>query len=381
MLVLANDCCAVAKGSWKVFPRLFLQFARHGRALTEVCMSTLEYASVDKQIEKLKEQNLIIPNENSAKKLLTIYGYSNVIKSYRDPYVIAVDNQKVFRSDITFDQIFSLYNLDKNLRIAVMASMLDLEEYMKEATADVIAQSFGTNQDQYLQFRNYQNKRKYKYRFTLTGILETLRNTLETDKEPIHHYQAKYGIVPPWILFKSVYFSTIVNFIDQLKASEQIMLVNKIYPHDFFLTEDEQVKLLMDTLFIALEYRNIAAHGGRIYNYQCNRDLHFAGSESLEKGFSLLIRLLKLMDYQAPFKYLNKVLNRELTRHCTAFPQDLTYLGQILNVNITSHQVVWISDSSNKYHANQHCSGLKNAKQIDLKQAQELGFVQCKRCC
>ncbi|HIT63556.1 MAG TPA: Abi family protein, partial [Candidatus Ventrimonas merdavium] len=39
-------------------------------------MSTLEYASVDKQIEKLKEQNLIIPNENSAKKLLTIYGYS-----------------------------------------------------------------------------------------------------------------------------------------------------------------------------------------------------------------------------------------------------------------------------------------------------------------
>ena len=154
-----------------------------------------------------------------------------------------------------------------------------------------------------------------------------------------------------------------------------------VYPHDFFLTEDEQVKLLMDTLFIALEYRNIAAHGGRIYNYQCNRDLHFAGSESLEKGFSLLIRLLKLMDYQAPFKYLNKVLNRELTRHCTAFPQDLTYLGQILNVNITSHQVVWISDSSNKYHANQHCSGLKNAKQIDLKQAQELGFVQCKRCC
>ena len=87
------------------------------------------------------------------------------------------------------------------------------------------------------------------------------------------------------------------------------------------------------------------------------------------------------MDYQAAFKYLNKVLNRELTRHCTAFPQYLTYLGQILNVNITSHQVVWISDSSNKYHANQHCSGLKNAKQIDLKQAQELGFVQCKRCC
>lgn len=344
-------------------------------------MSTLEYASVDKQIEKLIDRNLIIPNENSAKKLLTTYGYSNVIKSYRDPYVITTDDKKVFRSNITFDQVFSLYTLDKNLRIAVMAAMLDLEEYVKETAADVIAQSFGTDQNQYLQFRNYQNKRKYKYRFTLAGILEKFRDTLETDKEPIHHYQTKYGIVPPWILFKSVYFSTIINFIDQLKAPEQIMMIKKLYSRNLSLSEEEQVKLMMDTLFIAHEYRNTAAHGGRIYNYQCNRDLHFAGNENLSKGFSLLIRLLKLMDYQAPFNYLNKVLSRELTRHCNAFPQDLTYLSQILNVNITSHQIVWVSNSSNKYHANRYCSGLKNAKQMDLKKAQELGLIQCKKCC
>ena len=200
------------KESWTVFQGSF--------CINGGFMSTLEYASTDKQIEKLKKRNLIIRNENSAQRVLTVYGYSNVIKSYRVPYVITKDNQKFFRSDVTFEQVFSLYTLDKNLRIAVMASMLDLEEYIKETAADVIAQSFGTNQDQYLQFRNYQNKRKSKYRFTLTGILEKLRDTLETDKEPIYHYQTKYGIVPPWILFKSVYFSTIVNFIDQLKAPQ-----------------------------------------------------------------------------------------------------------------------------------------------------------------
>lgn len=345
-------------------------------------MSTLEYASVDKQIEKLKNQNLIIPNDDSKriKKILETYGYSNIIKSYRDPYVITSGDKKIFRSDITFDQIFSLYTLDKNLRIAAMASMLDLEEYIKEAAADVIAQSFGTHQDNYLQFRNYQNKRKYKYRFTLKGILEKLKDTLETDKEPIHHYMSKYGVVPPWILFKSIYFSTIINFIDQLKATEQVMMIKKIYRDSLPLSEDEQVKLMMDTLFISLEYRNIAAHGGRIYNYKCNRDLHFSGGEKLSTGFSLLLHLLSFLDYKAPFNYLSNVLNRELNRHCTDYPQDLTYLGQILNVNIISHQIVWVSDKSTKYHSNRYCSGLKDARQMDLERAQKMGFIKCKKC-
>ena len=360
------------KESWTVFQGSF--------CINGGFMSTLEYASTDKQIEKLKKRNLIIRNENSAQRVLTVYGYSNVIKSYRDPYVITKDNQKFFRSDVTFEQVFSLYTLDKNLRIAVMASMLDLEEYIKETAADVIAQSFGTNQDQYLQFRNYQNKRKSKYRFTLTGILEKLRDTLETDKEPIYHYQTKYGIVPPWILFKSVYFSTIVNFIDQLKAPQKNMMIKKLYPSSLSLSDTDKVKLMMDTLFIALEYRNTAAHGGRIYNYQCNRELNFPGNEQFTKGFSLLLHLLNLINYQAPFQYLNRVLDRELNRHCSAFPQDITYLAKILDINITSHQIVWTSATSNKYHANQHCSGLKNAKQLDLEKARQLGFTPCKKC-
>lgn len=54
----------------------------------------------------------------------------------------------------------SLYLLDKNLRNAVIASMLDLEEHIKEAAADVVAKSFGTHPDKYLNYRNYANKRK-----------------------------------------------------------------------------------------------------------------------------------------------------------------------------------------------------------------------------
>ena len=43
------------------------------------------YSSVEEQIEKLKQQNLIIEDEDFAKKYLEIFGYFNLIKGYRSP--------------------------------------------------------------------------------------------------------------------------------------------------------------------------------------------------------------------------------------------------------------------------------------------------------
>lgn len=344
-------------------------------------MTTIQYAEIDQQIEKLKSRNLTFKNIGYAKKYLELFGYSNLIKSYRDPYVIKENGKKIFRDGVSFEQVCSLYIFDKNLRIAVMAAMLDLEEYIKEVTANVVAQSFGTHQNQYLEYRNYQNKRKTKYRFSLSGILDTLKNTLDTDKEPIHHYMEKYGTVPPWILFKSVYFSTIVNYIDQLKTRERRKIVQRIYKLDN-ISEDDQLQIMMDTLFIALEYRNMAAHGGRIYNYQCKRELSDAGKSITSlNGFCLLLRLLDLMDYRAPYRYLDSTLTRELNRHCKLFPQDTIYLEQILNLKITLHDIVWITDKSKIYHTLQHCSGMKKAQEIDLEKAKGLEYVKCRKCC
>lgn len=64
------------------------------------------YTTVNEQIEKLKSQNLIINNEEEARSLLQIFGYSNLIKSYRDPYIIKKDGRKFYRSGVTFERIF-----------------------------------------------------------------------------------------------------------------------------------------------------------------------------------------------------------------------------------------------------------------------------------
>ena len=301
-------------------------------------------------------------------------------------YIIKTNGRITYRSSVSFEQIFSLYMLDKNLRNAVMASMQDLEEHIKELSADVIANTFGIHQEEYLQFRNYQNKKKRKPRFSLANILDTMRKALNTDKEPIHHYAVKYGAVPPWILFKSIYFSTIINFIDLFKQTEKENLIRRLYDiENFDLPISSLNMLMMDTLFVCLDYRNMAAHGGRIYNYNSNSRLRMEeifGNTSTTYiiGFGKLLFLLSLFRYQNPYERLNSVLKDEINRHCSAFPQDVTYLGQILNLDIHETEVVYVSNNSQKYHKNPHCSGIVDSVEIPLEEAKSMEYEPCKRC-
>lgn len=375
-----NDCWAVARSLGIDIPRLLLHSKEKNME------KNIKNTSIDKQLAKLKTQNLTFINENTAAENLKLFGYSNVIKSYRDPYILKNNNTHIYRNGVTFEQIFSLYILDKNLRNAVMASMQDLEEHIKESAANVVAKAFGVHQNDYLQYRNYVNKKKRKPRFSLPGILDTMKKTLETDKNPIHHYATKHGTVPPWILFKSIYFSTIANFIDLFKISEQNSMVEHLYDgHELNLDTIALRKLMMDTLFICIDYRNMAAHGGRIYNYNSDKRLRtdeIFGSESNINicGFSELLFLLSLLRYKTPYRRLDDALQSELTRHCSIFPEDITYLGQTLNVNIIQRDIVYTSDSSDKYHAYPYCSGIKHAKQTELNEAKKRGLVPCKRC-
>ena len=101
------------------------------------------YSTPEDQLKKLISQNLTIYDQDHALTGLRLFGYSNLIKSYRDPYILKSDDTIMYRDGVSFEQISSLYFFDKALRNTVMASMQDLEEHIKEIAANVIAQSFG----------------------------------------------------------------------------------------------------------------------------------------------------------------------------------------------------------------------------------------------
>lgn len=210
---------------------------------------------------------------------------------------------------------------------------------------------------------------------------------LYSDKDPIHHYMSKYGDVPPWILFKGVYFTTIVNFVGFFKTPEQNEMISHLYhDHYDFIYDDSMKKLMMDTLFICIDYRNMSAHGGRIYNYQSRNTLRkdeifHADYGLMTSGFSELLFILSLLSYTTPFDRLNNALQYELNRHCSLFPDDSEYLSKVLNIDIVKKDFVYYKASGSKYHTIPSCSGMQDAIQIDIEEAKSLGLAPCKRCC
>ena len=353
----------------------------------------IQYTTVQQQIDSLKEKGLTFDNEIIAKKALERYGYYNIVNSYKEPYQMNDNGVKKYIPGTTFEQIYSVFTLDHNLRNAIMASMLELEESLRAATAEVIAVSYGVNHNEYLSFRNYRDRYCANPKFTLNAILGKLHNNAGSDKDPIRYYRERYHVIPPWILLKGTYFSTLINLIKYFKKEQKqrLMRLALRLPEDTIIS-DELTTLFQSILYICLDYRNAAAHGGRIYNFSSKHTESIRITEDVIKVFprleqaedvtgiqQLLILLTIFVDNQS-FAIIQNALDRQVNRHLQCYPNDIEIISNSIGISIKSVTYVWINEKTKKFHANEACSGIispirKNVEDVDC----EI-YSPCKRC-
>lgn len=350
------------------------------------------YTTSDEQLAHLQRKGLVFDNEAEAKKNLDKYGYYNIINSYRGPYQTIVNGQKEYLSGTTFEQIFSIFSLDHNLRNSIMASMLDLEECLRAATAEVIARNFGLDHHNYLDFKNYRDRPSTNTKFSLRNILGTLHTNVHSGKNPIKYYREKYDTVPPWILLKGTYFSTLVNLIKCLKHDQKQQLIRILVPNLDSEINAEIISLFQTVLFICLDYRNAAAHGGRIYNFQSshadklkitdNVIAHFPHLQNIDSqtGIYQFITLLSIFKNKQPKRIITTTLNQQIDRHLKIYPWDITLLSENYGIQINQKTYVFINEKTRLYHYNRNCSGISNARMIPLSAQIETDYIPCKRC-
>lgn len=346
-------------------------------------MSDFEYTTPEQQIKKLISQKLSFEDENQAKLILQTYGYYNIINGYRDPYITREYGEKKYHPDVTFEQIFSLFSLDHSIRDAVVLSMIDLEEHLRAVVADIVAESFGSDHNEYLKTNNYRDRKVKQPHFSRRFILDDLKKIAETStKQPIKYYRENHKIVPPWILLKGIPFGTLVNFTRLLKGPQKDKLVcifygNKVTDKNIDIYKD----LLADSLAMCYEYRNLAAHGGRIYNYIPKSNIRFFEKTDLHKGLPQLVNVLKQFEYNQPYRTLNKELIDALNIYCHSYPNDLYRIEQATGFSIYMQKKIWVNGKTHKYHSIQHCSGSQNCILISFDEAKKNGYIPCKKCC
>ena len=340
-----------------------------------------QYTTAEQQLQKLKLQKLTILNEEQAKSALETYGYYNIINGYRDPYITRSYGEKIYNSGVTFEQIFALFSLDHNIRDAVMLSMIDFEEHLRAVVSNIIGKDFGIDHNNYLSKNNYRDKPVNDSYFSRNKILNTLYELAEkSKKEPLQYYRNKYKTIPPWILLKGTYFGTLVNYIRLFKKPQRDQLVKALYGRRVTSENIDTFKdLLSDSLFLCLEYRNLTAHGGRVYNHAPKKTLRYPKGNN--SGITQLLYALDNFQYHLPFERLDSTINKALNNYCHSYPHDVPRLEQALGTNITVENYVWANHKAKKYHTNPHCSGANNCEHITLKSAVETGYTPCKKCC
>lgn len=302
-----------------------------------------DFTTFERQIEILKSRNLQFISEETALKALQRYGYYSIINGYKDPFVEIIDGNEFYRDGITFEQIFSLYRIDKEIRNVLMSAMLDIENNLRNAVAHTLGETYSANQALYLDKKNFRPGRKRNGIYQIDELLHKFHKIAHDDVQPMKHYRETYGNIPPWILLKGASFGNLVNFIKLQKGPQKDRIISLIYdiPFDLVKGIPSLKDLFMDTLFVCLDYRNRAAHGGRIYNFETKSRFRFSPllhermsvSEADYRngkgstGIKALLSAIQLMDNQTPYIELNFATDYNAREHCKLYPGDTEYLA------------------------------------------------------
>ena len=89
----------------------------------------------NQQLKILRSRNLIIKNGSKAKSILIRENYYQLINGYKKIFLDPVETKKrkddYFKSGTTFEQIYALYEFDRNIRHILLKYMLICENSLK----------------------------------------------------------------------------------------------------------------------------------------------------------------------------------------------------------------------------------------------------------
>ena len=154
-----------------------------------------EYKTNEQLIEYLIFKNVIIEDKAKALRNLEKYSYYSIINGYKSVFK---DENNNYKSNVTFEEIFALYEFDKNIKAIFLKFTLEIEVIIKSLMANTLAEKYGV-QD-YLKIENFdENANEY----LKNNLMETINKEIDDNYNKhtaITHYKDTYNFIPPFVL-------------------------------------------------------------------------------------------------------------------------------------------------------------------------------------
>jgi abortive infection bacteriophage resistance protein len=214
--------------------------------------------SIPEQIKLLKARGLIIEDDALAERTLRYIGYYH-FSSYTLNFQLADKslNHHQFISGTRFEDVLSVYEFDRKLRLLVMDAIERIEIAAKSCIINEMSLHNGSHW--------FMDRQIFNPRMRHDFFLEEIQRDLQFNKEKggdlfIRHYFDTYSyptLPPVWMVFETLSFGTISRIFSNIPRSDQ-----KSVAYHFGQSPEILRSWLQTTTYI----RNLCAHHSRLWN-------------------------------------------------------------------------------------------------------------------
>lgn len=243
-----------------------------------------EYKNNKELIEYLISKNVTVNNIEQALENIEQYSYYSIINSYK---FVFKDEENNYKPNVTFEEIFALYEFDKNIKAIFLKYTLEIEVIIKSLIANIIAEQYGV--ENYLKLENFDEQANEEFK---NNLIECVNKEIEDNYKKhsaIKHYKDTYGFIPPFVLTKILTFGVISRYYGLLKQADRQAISKRFKLSD---------KLLKQILVNLTMVRNISAHSDRLFCFCSKYYISFKEIDEeyhTEGNFTNLYMIIKCM--------------------------------------------------------------------------------------
>ena len=265
-----------------------------------------EYKSNEELIKYLISKNVVVNNEQDASNKIEKYTYYSVINSYKNNFK---DSNNNYLPSVTFDEIYALYEFDKNLKYIILKYALEIETVIKSLMANQISKVYGLKD--YLNINNLDDRAPLQIKENIVNRINEEIDHNYNVHSAVTHYKDTYGYIPPFVLTKILTFGVASSYYGLLKQTDRQTIAK------YFKISDKLLKQILKNL---TSIRNIAAHSDRLF---CFRDKYTLSFKTIDKNYIvngnstnlyMMLMALKLVLTPKLYTEMMKRINNEIKK-------------------------------------------------------------------
>jgi abortive infection bacteriophage resistance protein len=227
-------------------------------------MEKKQFKTIDEQLKILQDKGLTIADIEKTKDILLRENYF-FIHGYRLIFYRSINDRR-FIEGATFEELYSLFLFDRNIRNIFFKNILIVENNIKSIFSYELSKKYGYKEKDYLKHKNF-NQDPAKSR-QVNDLLRKMKRQIRINSK-LHratlHYLSNHGYIPLWVLVKVLSFGLISELYSILKPEDQFAIA------EFYNLD---VDNMLDYLSLLANYRNLCAHEDILYENKTQRQIN-----------------------------------------------------------------------------------------------------------